>query len=95
MFVRITEYKMKAGSRDAAMEIMERVKGDILAMPGIHQFVNGMDDDGSGHIVVLSESRETSEANASRVKEIWANFADLLESAPTMVGHDVIANWSP
>ena len=94
MFLRITEYKMKDGSRDAATEIMERVKGDILAMPGVHQFVNAMDDDGSGHIVVLSESRETSEANAPRVKEIWVNFADLLESAPTMVGHDVIANWN-
>lgn len=85
---------MKDGSRDSAMEILDGLKGEIMALPGMHQFINTMDDDGSGHIVALVESRETSEANAPRVQEIWGAFADLLESAPAMEGHDVIANWS-
>ena len=94
MFARITKYKMKAGSLDQATEIMNGLKGEIMGLPGIHQFINTMDEDGSGHIIAIVESRETSEANAARVQEIWGAFAGLLEAAPEMTGHDILVNWS-
>ncbi|OUS07469.1 hypothetical protein A9Q96_06045 [Rhodobacterales bacterium 52_120_T64] len=94
MFARITRYKMKDGSRDDATAIMEGLKEEIMSLPGMQQFINSMDEDGSGHIIAIVESRTTSEANALRIKELWGTFSDLLERAPEMVGHDIVANWS-
>lgn len=93
MFVRITKYKMKSDAQDSAVDIMNGLKTEIMSLPGMKQFINSMDDDGSGHIISVAESREISDANASRIKDLWANFAHLLESPPTMEGHDVLADW--
>ena len=93
MFARITQYKMKPGSRDAAIEMLESLKDQIMAMPGIIHFLNTMNEDGSGVVVSVVESQATSDANAETVAEIWANFAEFLEVAPNPVGYDVVANW--
>ena len=95
MFARITPFKMKPGTRDAAMAKMDEVKDQILAMPGMVQFINVMNEDGSGYVVSLNESREISDGNAERVKAIWANFAPFLEAMPVPEGYDVNANWKP
>ena len=94
MFARVTPYKMKPGSRDAAMAIMERLKDQIMGMPGMHNFINVMNEDGSGYVVAVVESRATSDANAETVKALWGQFADHLEAMPTPEGFDVMANWS-
>ena len=80
MFVRITKYKIKDGSQDSAVDIMNGLKREIMALPGMVQFINSMDDDGNGHVIAVVDNRKVSEANAPRIREIWANFADLLET---------------
>ncbi|UWQ07955.1 hypothetical protein [Aliiroseovarius crassostreae] len=94
MFARVTEYKMKAGSRAAATETLTAMKAKILAMPGMMQFINVMNEDGSGYVVALVESEATSNANAEAVAAAWAQFSDFLETTPTPKGFDVIANWT-
>ena len=94
MFARVTRFKMKPGSREAATALMEDVKSEVMGMPGMHHFINAMNDDGSGYVVALVESRETADANAPKVKELWGKFADHLEAMPAPEGFDVIANWS-
>ncbi|MDA5095035.1 hypothetical protein O2N63_13175 [Aliiroseovarius sp. KMU-50] len=94
MFARVTEYKMKAGSRDAATEKLNVMKSQIMAMPGMLQFINVMNEDGSGYVVALVESEEISDANAEAVAAAWAQFSDFLEATPSPTGFDVIANWS-
>ena len=42
MFARVTEYKMKPGSKDAATTLMHSLKDQILGMPGMHNFINVM-----------------------------------------------------
>ena len=93
MFARVTKYKMKPGSRDAATALMHEIKSDIMAMPGMHHFVNVMNDDGSGYVISVVESEATSDANAEKVKALWGRFAEHLEGMPTPEGYDVIANW--
>lgn len=93
MFARITKYKMKPGSRDEATALMEKLKPQIMALPGIKQFINVMNDDGTGYVVSLVESKAKSDANAEKVREIWANFGPFLEAMPNPEGYDVIANW--
>lgn len=94
MFARVTEYKMKAGTKDAATDMMNSLKTQIMAMRGMHQFINVMNDDGSGYVISIVESQATSDANASKVAELWANFGPMMETPPEPKGFDVAANWS-
>ncbi len=51
MFARITPYKMKSDSIDAATEMMHSLKDQIMSLDGIHQFMNVMQSDGSGYVI--------------------------------------------
>ncbi len=95
MYARITPYKMKAGSRDATVEIMERVKADILGLQGMQHFINVMDDTGKGYIVALTSLPETPPELQEKINAIWANFAEYLESRPTPETYSVLADWKP
>lgn len=94
MFARVTEYKMKPGSKEAATALMHSLKEQIMGMPGMHNFVNVMNEDGSGYVISVVESEATSNANAAKVAELWGAFAEHLEAAPNPAGFDVVANWS-
>lgn len=94
MYARITNYKMKPDSIAAATALMEQLKPQILAMPGMVRFINGMDETGAGYVISLVESEETAEGNAEAVQTMWGKFADFLEEAPVPQGFDVIADWS-
>ena len=94
MFARITHYKMKPESRDAATELLNSLRDQIMGMPGMHHFVNVMNKDGSGYVISVVESEEASNANAGKVAELWGNFSAYLEGPPKAEGYDVIANWS-
>lgn len=94
MFARITEYRMKPGSKAAATELLNSLKDQIMGMPGMHHFVNAMNEDGSGFVIAVVESEESSKANAEAVAAVWSNFAEFLESEPKPGGYDVVANWS-
>jgi len=94
MFARVTEYRMKPESSEVARELLYSMKDQIMGMPGMHHFVNVMNEDGRGYVVSLVESRETSEENADRVAEIWGQFADHMAAEPKAAGFEVVANWS-
>lgn len=95
MFARITPYKMKPGTREAATKLMETLRGQILGLQGMKHFINVMNEDGKGYVISIVESEEASNANMEKVKALWANFADHLEAMPTPEGYDVIADWTP
>lgn len=94
MFARVTHYKMKSGSIDAARDLMHSLKDQIMALDGMKQFINVMKDDGSGYVISMVESEATSDANADKVRALWANFGPHLESMPVPEGFDVQVNWS-
>ncbi|QGX97532.1 hypothetical protein EI983_04255 [Roseovarius faecimaris] len=94
MFARVTHYRMKPGSKDAATEKMNALKAEILGMPGMHNFINVMNDDGTGYVIAVVESEESSNANAEKVAALWSNFAEFMLAPPEPVGYDVVANWS-
>lgn len=94
MFSRVTQYKMKPGSMDAAAAIMNSLRSQIMGMQGMQNFINVANADGSGYVIAVVESEAISDANASKVAELWGAFSDHLEAAPKAVGYDVVANWS-
>ncbi|MEM7641486.1 MAG: hypothetical protein AAF366_03055 [Pseudomonadota bacterium] len=93
MFARVTPFKMKKESRDAMIQLMHELKSDIMALPGIQHFINVIDDEGRGYVISMVESREVSDANADKVRALWAKFADHLESQPLPEGYEVVADW--
>lgn len=94
MYARITHFKMKSGSVETAKDMVHQMKDQIMALPGMEQFINTVNSDGSGCVVALVESQAISEANEDNVKAIWAHFGDHLESPPEPDGFEVFANWS-
>ena len=63
-------------------------------MPEIHNFINVLNDDGSGYVISVVEREATSNANATKVAELWGAFSDHMEATPKAEAYDVIANWS-
>jgi len=94
MFARVTEYQMKPGSIDEGTELLHALKDQIMAMPGMHNFINVINADGSGMVISVVESEAVSEANAPAVAELWGHFADHLAGPPKACGYRVLANWS-
>ncbi|NNE22948.1 MAG: hypothetical protein HKN11_10090 [Rhizobiales bacterium] len=94
MFARVTNYRMKPGSIDTAMAMLDDLKPQIMALPGLKQFINMMNDDGTGCVVSVVESEEQSNANQAAVQALWAQFADHLAEPPTMTGFNIIMNES-
>jgi hypothetical protein len=94
MFARVTKFKMKAGSIDAAVARMEELKPHIMALDGLHQFMNVMQADGAGYIISVVENEEKSNANAPQVAALWGQMAEFLEGPPEPVAHTVMANWT-
>ena len=94
MYARITNYKMKPDSIDAAMALLEELKPQIMAMPGMVRFINAHDETGAGYVVSIIESKEVAEANVAAVQAMWSNFAEHLEAMPTPQGYGVISDWS-
>lgn len=94
MFARVTQYKMKPASMAEATALVNTLKGQIMALPGMQQFINVSNKDGRGYVVSLSDSQAVADGNAAKVAEIWGAFAKHLEAPPKAEGYDVVANWS-
>ena len=94
MYARITPYKMKEGARDDATKLMNQLKDQIMALPGIQHFVNVANEDGAGYVVALVDSKATVDASTEQVNAMWSRFADFLERMPEPEGYEVMADWS-
>ncbi|MDJ0860450.1 MAG: hypothetical protein QNJ03_15285 [Dinoroseobacter sp.] len=95
MFARVTPFKMKASSTQDAIDLIEKMKPQIMALGGMVQFTTVMNEDGSGYVVSVIESEAQSEANQPHVAKIWGAFADHLEAMPVPQGFPVVAHWAP
>jgi len=93
MFVRVTHYRLKPGSIDAAKQLLEGMKPKIMALPGMLRFVNAVNPDGNGCVFSINESREISDGNDGSVQAIWAAFRDHLAEPPKAEGYEVFADW--
>lgn len=93
MHMRVTHYKMKPEAVETATGMLHEMKAQIMALPGMHQFINSINADGTGCVISVVESREISEANEPAVQSIWAHYSDFLQAVPEANGFDVIVDW--
>ena len=94
MIARITPYKLKPSSIDVADKMVAQMKEDILALPGLVQFINVHNADGSGYVVSIIESLEAVEQNRGIVDAIWSRFDAHFEGLPVSQSMDVQSNWT-
>jgi hypothetical protein len=94
MFARVTPYQLKSGEREAALATLEKMKADIMKLPGLKQFINVLGEDGSGYVISLVESQEISDSNADQVRALWGRMGPHLAAMPTPQGGEVVADWT-
>ncbi len=94
MFARITPYKLRAGTVEAATARARELKPEIMALPGMINFTNVLNADGSGYVISLVESREVSDGNIERVRQIWSKMGEFLAEMPVPEGYDVVDHWT-
>ena len=93
MFARITKYRIRAEAIDTVRAELDRVKDEIMALPGLKQFVNVLAEDGSGYAVALVDTREPSPLGRSKIEDLWARFSVYLEAPPTVESFAVVNDW--
>ena len=94
MHVRVTNYSMKPDAIPAATALLEQMKTQIMALPGMKQFINSINADGTGCVIAVNESSELATGNEAASQAIWAQYADFLSAEPQQKGFDVVVNWS-
>ena len=93
MYVQLSHYQIKPGHRSACIELMNRLKPQIMALPGLKQFLNVINDDDSGYVLAVMASQEQAQKNEGRVRELWTAFAAHLTQLPAVEGHEILADW--
>lgn len=94
MYTRVTPYKMKPGSQEAATHILSGLKDNILALPGQHRFLNVLNDEtGEGYIDSTTDIAEPSPETVEKIKALWAQFSDFLVDEPVGATYSVVADW--
>lgn len=92
MYARVTKYKVKHDKIDAARRLLNTMKPQIMAIPGLKQYLNVMDADGDGYVISVVESKAVSDASQAAVGKIWSAFGDLLVEPVVPGGYDVLVN---
>ena len=91
LYARVSRYRMKPESFDEALRMVDAMKPQIKAIPGIQDWLNmGRTADGEGVVIALYENEAAAEAALPRAREIWAQFADHLMAEPETEGYDVV-----
>lgn len=91
MYARVSRYQMKSGSFEEAQRMVESMRPQIKAIPGIRDWLNvGRADDGKGVVIALYDSKEAAEAALGSARQIWAQFADHLAAEPEVEAYDVV-----
>jgi hypothetical protein len=93
MFVQISHYQITSGNRQKCIDLMNQLQPQIMALPGLKQFLNVIREDDSGYVIALIESKEQSQKNEPRVRELWSAFAGYLARLPAIELHEVMVDW--
>jgi hypothetical protein len=91
---RITRFKMRPDAVDAARALVDRLRAEIMAQPGMQRCIIVMNPDGSGHVIALIDARGTAPESIDHVRALWHKFHGLLETMPEPEIFDVVADWS-
>ncbi len=94
MYARITTYHCKAEKLNDAIALVEKLKPEILRIPGLkHMFSTG-NKDGNCALIAIYESSEAAEAATDTVRAFFARFEEYIDSEPQPLGYEVLIHWT-
>ena len=89
MYVRITSYKVNQVRIDEALAMAADLKPEIMKIPGILQWFDTGNSDGSRAVIAVYESKDAAESASERALELFGQFAQFMLTAPESVGYEV------
>ena len=92
MYARITTFSTVPERYEDAKALAEELKPEIMALPGIKFWFDLANEDGSGAVVAIYDSKESAEAALPAVREIFGKFSEHLASEPQPHGYDVFVH---
>ena len=94
MQARITRFKMRPDATEAARDLLNRLKGEMMAQPGIARCIAVINPDGAGYVIAEIDDEGSLPESVDRVRALWKKFHDHLETVPEPEIHEVLADWS-
>ncbi len=94
MYTRVTTFQCKPDRLEEATALAERLKPEIMAIPGMKYWLNAGTDDGECISVAVYESREAADAAADTASALFSKFAEYLEGPPQPLGYKVFLQGS-
>ena len=89
MYARITTLRINPEKLDEIKALAEEIKPEVMAIPGMKYWFDTANEDGSCAVIAVYESQEAAEAAKSTASEIFARFAEYMESEPQPQGYHV------
>jgi len=82
---------MKLETFDEAQALIEEIRPQIAALPGLRDFKNvGRGSDGTGVVIAIYDDQAAAEAALDAATEIWAKFSGHLVGPPVTEGYDMV-----
>jgi len=92
MYARITTYHCKTETREDAIALFEKLKPEIMAIPGLKRLFHTGNEDGNCALIVIYESREAAEAAMDTARAFFARFAEYIDSELEVLGYEVLVH---
>ena len=93
MYARVSRYQMKPDAFEEAQRMVEEIKPQIAALPGLRDWKNvGRASDGSGVVFAIYDDEAAAEAALEAAAEIWAQFTDHLAHPPETEGYEMVVD---
>ncbi len=94
MHARITQFRIKPESVEAATAKLEEMRPRIAALPGMHHFIHVANDDGNGYVIALVDDDVAANPPTEKIQAIWAEFGEHLAAPPEAPKiYKVLANY--
>ncbi|MDH3691447.1 MAG: hypothetical protein OEU36_18560 [Gammaproteobacteria bacterium] len=91
MYARVTKFSMNMQKFEESMNLLEEIRGQINAIPGLISIVHTVQrDTGNGMTVAVYPDEAVANAALETVKGIWGRFAEFMTGPPEMTGYEVI-----
>ncbi len=94
MYARITTYHCKTEKLDEAIALGEKLKPEMMEIPGLKQMFMTGNKDGNCALIGIYDSRESAEAAKDTVRALFARFAEYIDSEPQPLGYEVLIHWT-
>ncbi len=96
MHARITRYELKPDRLQEANALIEKLRPQILQIPGLMEYLSFRSYDGTkGTVITIYESRAHAEASMQKALQLWVKLTEFLVETPESEGYELTAYAIP